>query len=251
MEKITSRRNPLCVHIKKLGADRGYSKQCGEFLCDGLKLLAEAIKCNADISVVLTSESIPFPMPLDTRLYYAERSLIDSLSPLKNAQDTIFVCKTPRIAETTINSGIHLLLDGVQDPGNVGTMIRTADAFGIDSVMLTDDCANPHNPKTIRATMGAIFRQDIYHINNDELEALKSGGIRIIGAALSDGCRDFSEVGYNNSIIAIGSEGSGLSEKVLSLCDEKIRIPISPKCESLNAAVAAGIILQFAASGRY
>ena len=250
MEVITSRRNPVCVHIKKLGISRSYREQSGEFLCDGLKLLAEAVKSNATIPVVLASSDIPFPLPLNTRLFRTKRDLIDSLSKLKNAQNVLFTCKIPQKASAAIEAGTHILLDGVQDPGNVGTIIRTASAFNIKSVILAGDCADQHNPKVIRSTMGAIFRLPVHQASIEELATLKSGGIRIIGAALSDDCRDFTEVSFNDSIIAIGREGCGLSDSILSLCDEKITIPISPECNSLNAAVAAGIIMHFSASGR-
>ena len=243
MERIKSRHNPVCAHMKKLGFVGSYRKQTGEFLCDGLKLLAEAIKFDATIPVVLTSEKIPFPLPLGTRLYYAERSLIDSLSPLKNAQSVLFTCKTPQVTKTDITPGTHLLLDGVQDPGNVGAIIRTANAFGIKSIMLTGGCADPYNPKTIRATMGAIFKACIYDIDKECLIAIKSKGFKIIGTSLDRDCHDFSDVSYTDSVIAIGSEGSGLSEQIKPLCDELIIIPIAPQCESLNAAVAAGIII--------
>ena len=258
MEIINSRRNPLCVHIKKLGASRSYREKNGEFLCDGVKLLEEAVKCGADVTVVLTSSNVPFPLHLDTRMCYTDRAVIDSLSPMKNAQDTLFVCRIPKksYASEIGASGAHILLDGVQDPGNVGAVIRTADAFGIKSVILMSECADPYNPKTVRATMGAIFRQDIYQISVQELAMLKEKtscngrsdascgeGLRIVGAAAVEGARDIRGVSLKDSILAIGNEGRGLSDEILSLCDDIIGIPISPECESLNAAVAAAIIM--------
>jgi len=243
MNKITSRRNPLCLHIKRLGTDRGYRESCGQFLCDGLKLLEEAVMCDAEVCAVLTSENIPFPLSIDTKVYFAERGLINSLSPLKNSQETLFTCKTPVNASPEAPSGTSILLDNVQDPGNVGTIIRTANAFGIKSVMLTNGCADPYNPKTIRASMGAIFRQSIQHFITSELVELRNGGARFIGATVSKDCRRVFEVEFKDAIVVIGSEGRGISESILSLCSEKITIPIAPECESLNAAVAAAIIM--------
>ena len=263
MEKITSRRNPLCVHLKKLGASRSYRESCGEFLCDGIKLLEEAVKHGAEITHVLTSSFVPFPLPVETRVHFTDKSVINSLSPLTNAQDTLFVCKIPQSGKHVTQSetrdetkdetkdetrggcdkGTHILLDGIQDPGNVGTIIRTANAFCIDSVILTGGCADPFNPKTIRATMGSIFRQRLCHMTVRELAAHKERGVRLIGATLEENSKDVSRVKLKGSVIAIGNEGRGLSAEVLSLCDEKIRIPISPDCESLNAATAAAIII--------
>lgn len=247
VQRITSRKNPMCVHLRSLATSKGYRDECGEFICDGRKLLEEAVACGTEIKAVMTSSGIPFPMPVDTRVFFAQRGLIDSLSPLKNAQDTLFACAKPKKKDFIYASGTHILLDNVQDPGNVGTILRTANAFGIKSVILTAGCADPYNPKTIRASMGAIFRQDIYSMDFSELTELRNKGFRFIGAALREDCSDVSAVSFDDSIISIGSEGSGLSEEILALCDEKVRIPVAPECDSLNAAVAAAIIIWEAA----
>ena len=244
MNKITSRRNPVCVHIKKLGTSSSYRKQSGEFLCDGIKLLEEAVRCKAGIPIVLTSTNVPFPLSIETKLFYIDRTLLNSLSPLKQSQDIIFSCKIPEASSQRYISGVHILLDSLQDPGNVGTIIRTANAFGINTVMLTGDTADPYNPKAIRGSMGSIFRQNLLTVSYDDLIEYKENGTRIVGAALSNECRDFTEISYKDIIIAIGNEGSGLSDKILSLCDEKIKIPVSKESESLNAAIAAAIIMQ-------
>jgi len=243
MERITSRRNPLCVHIKKLGMDSGYREKSGEFLCDGLKLLSEAEHFGAEITSVLTSDHLPFPLPIDTKVYMTDNSLINSISPLKNAQKVLFTCKIPKSDTGRFASAAAILLDGVQDPGNVGTIIRTANAFGIKNIALTGSCADIYNPKTVRATMGAIFRQNICHLSINELRVLKDSDVKFIGAALNDDSKAVDEVNLKGAVIAIGSEGKGLSEDVLELCDEKVIIPISQDCESLNAAVAAAILI--------
>jgi len=242
MQKITSRRNPVCLHLKKLGASRSYRELSGEYLCDGIKLLEDASKSNVEIVTVLATSGVSFPLPLETRLFYTDRSIIDSLSPLKSAQNILFSCRITEHGAPDAK-GTHILLDGLQDPGNVGAIIRTANAFGIDSVILTGGCADPYNPKAIRASMGAIFRQRFCNMNIQELKKLKDDGFRFVGADLGEGCKNILRVKIKNSLIAIGNEGSGLSQEVLSLCDERIRIPIAPECESLNAAVAAGIII--------
>lgn len=243
MKTISSRRNPICVHLKKLGSSGSYRKQTGEFLCDGIKLLEEAVNYGADISVVLTTKDIPIKLKDDVDVYYVESALLNSLSSLKNSQDILFSCKIPEPESLSDISGTHILLVNLQDPGNVGTIIRTANAFGIKSVMLTADCADPYNPKTIRGTMGSIFRQNIKTVSHNDLIAYKNKGKKIIGAALSNDCRDFREITYENTIIAIGNEGAGLPDFILDLCDEKVVIPIAKESESLNAAVAASIIM--------
>ena len=243
MERITSRRNPLCVHIKKLGSSSGYRKYCGQFLCDGVKLLEEAAIFEAEICTVLTASNIPFPLPLDTKVYYTDRGIIDSLSPLKNAQDMLFVCKTPDKNMYPASAGVGILLDSVADPGNIGAIIRTANAFGISSVFLTGECADPYNPKSLRASMGAIFRQNICDISINELTGMYNGGQKFIGASTGADCKNIDEVNFSDAITVIGNEGHGISAQVLSLCNDKLRIPISHDCESLNAAIAAAIIM--------
>ncbi|MDR0491247.1 MAG: RNA methyltransferase [Oscillospiraceae bacterium] len=249
MERITGRGNALAVHMKKLGAQRSYREECGQFLCDGTKLLEEAVKSGAEILAVLCSSSISFPLPAGARVCSAPRDLIDSLSPLKNAQDTLFVCKMPPSGGFVGAGGTHILLDCMQDPGNLGAIIRTASAFGIKSLILTGKCADIWNTKTIRASMGAIFRQRICRLDIHELGQLKENGIRFIGAVCHGDSGGKGTVGsifeadLNDAVIAIGNEGQGLSEEVLSLCGEKIEIPIEPECESLNAAAAAAIIM--------
>ena len=141
------------------------------------------------------------------------------------------------------------MLDGVQDPGNVGAIIRTANAFGIKSVMMTEGCADPYNPKTIRASMGAIFRQPIRNVTMPELIEFKSNGASFFGAELREGSSDILSANLEGSIIAIGSEGRGLSREVLSLCSQSIAISIAPGCESLNVAVAAAIFMWEASKG--
>jgi len=245
MERITSRKNPLCVHIKKLGASKSYRATAGEFLCDGLKLLNEAVNNKAVIKTVITCSDLPFPLPPETRVCFTTRSVIDSLSPLKNSQDTLFVCQMKDITSgnKTSSGNSILLLDGLQDPGNVGTIIRTADALGISEIMLCENCADLFNPKTIRATMGAIFRQKVTVVSINEIKTLVAKGVRILGATVGENCSEISRIDLSDSIIAIGSEGNGLSEAMLSLCEEFITIPISPECDSLNAAMAASIIM--------
>ena len=143
------------------------------------------------------------------------------------------------------------MLDGVQDPGNVGTILRTADAFGARVIVLPG-CADLHNPKTLRAGMGVHFRTEIYRCTLEELTALlKEAGLPLYGAALREDTADVREVDLRRCAMAVGSEGRGLSAAVLAACDKTVRIPMDPRCESLNAASAASVLLWEAARGEY
>ena len=243
MEKITSRHNSLYMHMKKLGTSKSYRDEKGEFLFDGLKLLEEAVNSDAEVTTVLTASPIPFPLSIDTRVYNADRGLLDSLSQLKNSHDTLAICKMPDRTVLSDTSGTHILLDGVQDPGNVGTIIRTADALGINSVILTRGCADMYNPKTIRATMGAVFRQKVCHMSMHSLTVLRESGVRFIGAVIGEKSIDVIKADLSNAVIAVGNEGQGLSDDLISLCQEMVMIPVASECESLNVSVAAAIMM--------
>ena len=138
----------------------------------------------------------------------------------------------------------YVVLDGVQDPGNVGTVLRTLDAFDADGLLLTGGCADPFGPKTVRASMGAVFRRPVWSVTPEELgDLLRRSGIPLYGAALRPDAMDARQADYSRCALAIGSEGRGLSREVLDLCDKTVLIPMSPRCESLNAAIAAAVLL--------
>ena len=240
MEKITSRRNALCIHAKRLGADRAYRNEHHQFLCDGSKLLEEAVKCNTSIKYVFSAAPISLKIPECTEVYSVSSDILNSLSPLKNSQDVLFVCEKPQNQVPECKTGTHLLLDNVQDPGNVGTIIRSADAFGVDSIILTGNSADPYNPKAVRASMGAIFRQRIYSVS---LQDITRSGAKLIGTSNERHHIDISKANLRDSVIVLGNEGQGISKEISELCDYMITLPISPKCESLNVAVAASIIM--------
>jgi TrmH family RNA methyltransferase len=247
MNEIKSRKNPLVVHLKKLGVEAAYRHSTKEFFCDGEKLLFEAVTCGADIKTVLTSGSKPDWLPDHIPVYSASQDIIDAASPLRNPQNIIFSCGMPAQMERPDIGSFHIILEGIQDPGNVGTIIRTAAAFNIASVILTGSCADPYNPKTIRATMGAIYKQPMIAMALDEIAGLKAQGLKLFAAALDYDSKDLRTVSLKNAAVIIGSEGSGLTDEALAICDEKIIIPMSPNSESLNAAVAAAIVMWQAA----
>lgn len=243
MERITSRKNPKIQHIKKLGSSKSYRTECGEFLCDGAKLLEEAVSNGADITCVVYCGDVPETILRDVPVYEVTRDIIEYVSPMKTPQNVIFTCKIPQRTVNLAEYGKYVVVEGVQDPGNVGTIMRTARAMAYDSVILLGGCADLYSPKTVRSTMGAIFRQDAFEADLDFLADMKNSGVVLLGAALADDSVDIRDVKYENFAVCIGSEGRGLSQELLNLCDKKIIIPMMQECESLNAAMAAGIIM--------
>lgn len=246
METITSRTNPLMTHIRKLSSSGSYRRQQGEFLCDSPKLLQEALLWKAEIlTVVCTSpEELP-ELPAGVRCVMVPKDVMASVSPMKTPQGVLFTCRMGEDGVPETLPGRHyMVLDGVQDPGNVGTIWRTADAFDCDGLVLLPGCADPYSPKTIRASMGAVFRCQAWQMAPETLkDLLRRSGIPLYGAALRDDTLDARAVDYSRAAIAIGSEGRGLTAEMLALCDRTIRIPMSQRCESLNAAVAAAVLL--------
>ena len=241
VERLTSRKNPLIAHLRMLGADRAYRQAHGEYLCDGEKLLREAILWHAEITAVLWSgepaEKVDCPAQ-----FRVDQALLDYVSPMKNAASVVFSVRMKRWPDAA--PGRTLVLETIQDPGNLGTILRTANALGIDTVILTGACADIYNPKTIRAGMGAIFRQRWMELGLDALKNfLDANGLRLYGAALSERSTDIRDMDLKNTAIAIGSEGQGLSDTLLSMCAGELIIPMRPQCESLNAAIAAAIVM--------
>ena len=246
METITARTNPLMTHLRRLASSGSYRRQQGQLLADSPKLLREALQWNAGVQcVVCTGEADLPPLPEQVRLVQVPKDVMASVSPMKTPQGVLFNCPIPPSSLPERLAGRrYVVLDGVQDPGNVGTVLRTLDAFDADGLFLLPGCADPYSPKTIRASMGAVFRRPVWQCGAPELKKLLlQSGIPLYGAALRQDTADARCVSYDPAAIAVGSEGQGLCPEVLSLCDRTIRIPMSPRCESLNAAVAASVLL--------
>lgn len=246
METITGRQNALMTHIRKLNASNAYRRECGEYLCDGVKLLDEALRWNAPIRTAVFSEGVDAPpLPDGVRAVRVPRELMRSISPMETPQGALFTLALPTPTLPEVLTGAHyLVLDGVQDPGNVGTILRTADAFECDGVFLVNACADPYSPKAARATMGAIFRREVYRCTVAELTALlKKSGLPLYGAALRSDTAALRDIDLTRAAIAVGSEGRGLGAELLAQCDRTVKIPMSSRCESLNAAVAASVLL--------
>ena len=244
MEHITSRHNPLLGHIRKLAGSAAYRRATGEFLCDSPKLLQEALLWQAEITAVVTISPLP-RLPEHIRQVQVPEDVMASISPVKTPQGVLFTCRLPQAPlPRSLTGRRYVLLDGVQDPGNVGTILRTLDAFDADGLLLTGGCADPYGWKAVRSSMGAVFRRPIYFGSPEELAALlHRSDLPLYGAALREDTVDARQADYTRCVLAIGSEGRGLSREVLDLCDQTIRIPMSDRCESLNAAIAAAVLL--------
>ena len=181
-------------------------------------------------------------MAEDVRVVRVPRDVMASVSQMDAPQGAIFLCRTPQPPRAEIVPGT-LLLDGVQDPGNLGTILRTADALAVPVVLLPG-CADVWNPKVVRASMGAAFRAVPVCMTREEaVQAARSGGVRLLATALRDDAHDLREETLAQTAVIIGSEGQGICRELLDAADGTIIIPMQSHCESLNAAVAATIVM--------
>ena len=246
MEKITSRSNALLVHMKKLAASAAYRREQGVYLCDSPKLLAEALKWHAPVREIVVTAGTALPeLPRGVRTAEVPEDVMASISPMKSPQGALFTVALPETeAPETLLGSRYLVLDGVQDPGNVGTILRTLDAFGFDGLLLLEGCADPWSVKTVRSSMGAVFRRPVWCLKAAQLpDLLVRSGLPLYGTALREDTEDVRAIALDRCAVVIGSEGQGISDAVLAMCQKTIRIPMTDRCESLNAAIAAAVVL--------
>lgn len=245
-EWITSRSNPLVARVKKLNSKRSARREEGLFVGEGPKLLAEALKWNAKLDTVICTKGFELPELSEcVRVVEVPQGLLTSMADTETPQGVLFLCRMGNYdLPEKLEGSRYLILDGVQDPGNVGTIWRTADAFGADGLILCGNCADPWAPKTVRATMGAAFRLPVYESFLEQVaEKLGVSGISLYATALREDTVDVREVNLQRSAVIVGSEGRGVSQQALDLCKKTVKIPMTERCESLNAGIAAGVVL--------
>ena len=244
MEQIRSRKNQYILHLRALAKTNDARRDAGEYVCDGEKLLREALQFGAEVTSVLWRDAAAFPLPDGIVQYTADAELVAYASPLMHSPGPVF---TVRIPEMCLPEPLRhvIVLEGVQDPGNVGTIIRTADAAGLDGVLLSNQCADVFSPKVLRATMGSIFRMNLRTTDDlpGELTKLREKGYSILSSQL-DGTPFYERQGVAERFaLIIGNEGNGVSEQVQQTATHRVRLPMRGGAESLNAAIAAAIMM--------
>ncbi len=243
-ERITSRKNPLLQQLRRLLQSRSEREAAGEYIADGTKLLAEAVRWIPErLRTVVVTESVdPGELPPHVRLVEVPDDIMAQLSPNKTPQGALFTCALPPMEAPSIQPGT-LILDGIQDPGNLGTILRTADAWD-RPVVLTPGCCDAFSHKTVRASMGAVFRTPPGFMTQEEVYGtLLAAGIPLYVTALTSDALDVRQVALSKGAVVIGSEGKGVGEYFRTHADQTLIIPMTARCESLNAAVAAAVVL--------
>lgn len=203
-----------------------------KFLIEGKHLIEEAKKQNLIVETISVVDK--------NADYFVTKEIMKKIS---NQQSICYDAAVVKFINETSIGGNVIILDCIQDPGNLGTIIRSCIAFGINNIIISDDSVDIYNPKVIRATEGMIFKINFLRRNlNEFIPILKNLGYKIIGTDVNMG-KDIKEINKENIAIVLGNEGNGLSENVKKLCDDFVYIKISDDCESLNVGVAASILM--------
>lgn len=254
---ISSRENPLIKEAAALVSDKKARKQSGLFVAEGARLCSEACKSRARVLRLFVTEEAEkrYPEYLRELLSEAEEvynitpSVAEKISDTKSPQGVFAVCEASEKPMDFSGKGLFVLLSGLQDPGNIGTILRTCEAMDAKGVFLCG-CAEAFSPKVLRGTMGCIFRLPIkvFSETAEALALLKKEGITTYASALAENALLLPEVKFaEKSCVLIGNEGSGLEHEIIEQCDRTVMIPMPGKAESLNAASAAAILIYSAA----
>lgn len=244
MERITSLKNPKVMMWRALKERKG-RQETGLFLVEGRKLVGEALGSDFPVAQLLVAEGYhgEFDLPENVPVTALPEHVLAAVCDTKTPQG---IAAVVGMRDAPMTGKRLVALDGVQDPGNVGTIIRTADAAGFDGVLLSGQCADVYSPKVLRATMGSLFHVPV-RVTGDlpgALRALRAEGFRVLSSQL-DGApfADAARACRGALCLVIGNEGNGVSEDVQAVADVKVRLPMRGRAESLNAAVAAGIMM--------
>ncbi|MBR5157443.1 MAG: RNA methyltransferase [Clostridia bacterium] len=257
MKQITSAENSAVKLLKKL-AKKKFRQEAGLFIVEGLRACSLAVESPFDIDSFYLSESF-FAAHKSANSFWEQfpcsvmpDKIFNSCSDTETPQGILCTAKIP---EKTfgLNKDCYVYLDNVRDPGNIGTIIRTADALGFDGVLLSDGCADLYSPKVVRSTMGSVFALEIVcDCNVSLLSNMKKQGYKILASALSDNCTDLYRAEWNDKLVfVLGNEANGISDEVLNVSDIAVKIPMYGSAESFNVSIAAALLMGEAARRTY
>ena len=250
---ITSKDNETIKHIRKL-KEKKYRDEFGEYIVEGVKLINEAIAEKLDVKTIVIcdncnkTETINQNLMYEVAKYsciYVDEKVFNTITEVQNPQGILAVVgKKNKQEEINYNEDVIVILDDIQDPGNLGTILRTIDSVNLSQVIISKKSGDVYNPKVIRSTMGAIFRINVIESYSllDTIKNLKKHKFTIISTSLETD-KTIYDIQYKKVAIVIGNEANGVSKEIQEISDSKIKIPMLGKTESLNASVATGIVL--------
>ena len=240
---ITSKDNEIIKNIKKL-KEKKY--RLDSYIVEGIKMVKEAISENQEIALIAIREDFKIDFDTkNTKIVTISNKIFNDISDVKTPQGILAVIKKNQNNQIETNQEYILALDSLQDPGNMGTIIRTADSANINQIIINKTTVDPYSPKVIRSTMGAIYRTNIIEVEDLKatLKEMQSKGFQIITTDLK-ATQSIYDINYNNkTVVVIGNEANGVSQEILQTADKKVIIPMLGKTESLNASIAASIMI--------
>lgn len=248
MERIESIKNVRVKNAKKLHTRKGREK-LGSFLIEGEHLVEEALKWNVIINEIYIEENFRIPTSWEMNnvpVYLVNDKIMKEICETDTPQGVVAVCELLGRRPLQIEAnGKYLLIDQIQDPGNLGTIIRTADSAGLSGVILGDGTVDIYNSKVLRSTQGSLFHLPVVKGDlGSWIEKLKQANILVYGTALNEKAKSYKEIHPQDSFaLIVGNEGSGVSKELLQQMDENLYIPSYGNAESLNVAIASGILL--------
>ena len=253
MQVISSKDNELIKHIKKL-KDKKHRDESNEYIIEGVKLIEEAVKEKAKIKKIIVCEDTTRTYEIPTHIMYeiakyecvyVTNKVFASITQVTNPQGIMAIIeKGDTNVQIDYTQDIIVALDDVQDPGNLGTILRTVDSIGLNQIIVSKGTADAFNSKVVRSTMGAIFRVKIIEVENlpQSIKEMRKHHFKLMVTSLQTE-NSIYDIKFNKKIIVIGNEANGVSKEIQEMADEKAKIPMLGKTESLNASVAAGVVM--------
>ena len=253
MQVISSKDNELIKHIKKL-KDKKHRDESNEYIIEGVKLIEEAVKEKARIKKIIVCEDTTRTYEIPTHIMYeiakyecvyVTNKVFASITQVTNPQGIMAIIeKGDTNVQIDYTQDIIVALDDVQDPGNLGTILRTVDSIGLNQIIVSKGTADAFNSKVVRSTMGAIFRVKIIEVENlpQAIKEMRKHHFKLMVTSLQTE-NSIYDIQFNKKIIVIGNEANGVSKEIQEMADEKAKIPMLGKTESLNASVAAGVVM--------
>lgn len=250
---ITARSNPKIKELKELTNKASARRSAGLFVCDGVRLCKDAALSDVKIVSVFITEKcldkyysdVEKVLSSAQNIYSVSEDVMQFVSDTVSPQGIICIAKADTGNFSLQKNKKYIALDGVQNPDNLGAIIRTAEALGIDGIVISGGC-DIYNPKALRASMGSVFRMPVLIAENlpDRIEEYKALGIRAFASVVSGNAADISKTDFSDgALVVIGNEGNGVSAEVQNACNEKLTIVMKGRAESLNAAQASSIIM--------
>ncbi len=257
MVKITSKDNAAVRRAMRLMTSARERRKAGLIICEGARLCSDAVDSGVEVEELFCtsaalekySDYLEKLIEKAEEVYEITEDIAKKISDTESTQGVFIVAKTPQVSndlKRLTTTGEYVLLENLQDPSNVGAIFRTAEALGLDGIILTDGCASCFSPKALRAGMGAMFRIPIFMTKDasSDMAAAVERNMRPMAAVPREGAADVTGIRFfRGAIMCIGNEGNGLTDGLMQACPEKVTIPMNGRAESLNAATAAAILM--------